>query len=169
MANVYADLLCSLAAADVRFVVAGGVAVVLQGVERMTVDIDVALDMDPANVRKFVDVMQAQGLQPRVPVPADFIADPENVRRMVEEKNALVFTYIDPANPLKHIDVFLTQDASYARLVGDADSVPLRGHTIRVASKPTLIAMKQAVEPQRAKDAHDIAELRRLIAEGDDG
>ena len=43
------EILCTLQDRGVDFVVAGGVAAVLHGVERMTLDLDVAVSLDPHN------------------------------------------------------------------------------------------------------------------------
>ena len=161
--NHYAEILLALSRGNVRFVVAGGVAVVLHGVERLTMDIDVAVDFEPENLRRFVEVTKQLDLKPRVPVANDFIADPANVKLIVEEKNAIVFTYIDPSNPLKHLDVFLTEDHSYERLARDSMTITLEDQSIRVASPRTLIALKKRVTPPRAKDLHDISELEKLL------
>ena len=64
--NPYREILKSLADAQVEFIVGGGVACVLHGVERLTMDVDVAVHMQPVNLEKFVDVMSALGLKPRV-------------------------------------------------------------------------------------------------------
>src|SRR5438067_10805485 len=53
MSNHINEILFALTDAEVEFVVGGGVAAVLHAVERVTLDIDLALDMDPANVEKF--------------------------------------------------------------------------------------------------------------------
>jgi len=66
MSNHINEILFALTDAEVEFVVGGGVAAVLHGVERVTLDIDLALDMDPANVEKFLHVIRGLGLQPRV-------------------------------------------------------------------------------------------------------
>ena len=160
--NHYAQILTALAEARIRFVVAGGVAVVIHGVERMTMDIDVAVDFAADNLSRFVATMKQLGMQPRVPVPHDFITDPENVRRMIVEKNALVFTYIDPNDPLKQLDVFLTPELSYAALAADSVVKLIYGTPVQVASIDTLIRLKRSVEPLRPKDAHDISELEKL-------
>src|SRR4029453_2837682 len=83
MSNHINEILFALTDVEVEFIVGGGVAAVLHGVERVT------LDMDPANVEKFLDVMQQLGLQPRVPVPARDLMSREAVRRMIAEKGAL--------------------------------------------------------------------------------
>ena len=74
MQNRLTDTLLALAEAEVRFVVAGGVAALLHGVERVTLDIDVALVMEPGNVQRFLEVMEALRLTPRAPVAATLLA-----------------------------------------------------------------------------------------------
>ena len=86
MSNHINEILFALTDAGVEFVVGGGVAAVLHGVERVTLDIDLALDMEPANVEKFLQVMHQLGLQPRVPVPARDLMSREAVERMIAEK-----------------------------------------------------------------------------------
>lgn len=167
MHNYYADILVALVQAKVRFVVAGGIAAVLHGVERMTMDIDLAVDMSPDNLERFVRVMHDLSLRPNVPVPAEFIMDPENVRRIVEEKNAIVFTFIDPNNPLKHVDLFLTANHSYANLFAESITIEILGRPVRIVSKKKLLKLKRSVAPPRPKDLHDIAELERLLEEDD--
>lgn len=95
MSNHITEILFALTDAGVEFVVGGGVAAVLHGVERVTLDLNLALDMDPANVEKFLQVMHGLGLQLRVPAPARDLMDREAVQRTVAEKGALVWTSID--------------------------------------------------------------------------
>jgi hypothetical protein len=54
MSNHINEILFALTDAEVEFIVGGGVAAVLHGVEPVTLDIDLALDMEPANVEKFL-------------------------------------------------------------------------------------------------------------------
>ena len=51
------EILCTLQDRGVDFVVAGGVAAVLHGVERMTLDLDVAVSLDPYNLRRFLSAL----------------------------------------------------------------------------------------------------------------
>ncbi|HUT78097.1 MAG TPA: hypothetical protein VM285_10445, partial [Polyangia bacterium] len=88
--NYLEEILRALTSRGVRFVVAGGVAVVLHGIERTTMDLDIALDLSPENVRRFREAADALGLRPLVPVPIEALSNPELVRMMVEEKHAIV-------------------------------------------------------------------------------
>ncbi len=58
MKNHLTEILLALADARVDFVVAGGVAAVLHGVERVTMDLDLAVDLRPENVQAFLRVMR---------------------------------------------------------------------------------------------------------------
>jgi hypothetical protein len=160
--NYLKDLIVSLASRGIRFVVCGGVAVALHGIERMTLDLDLSLSMAPENIETFIASMKEMGFAPRAPVPATILLDPATIERIVKEKNAIVFTFVHTREPYKQIDVFLTPDASYERLVSDAVAMPLQDVTIFVASRKRLLEMKMAIDPPREKDIMDI----RLLGEG---
>ncbi len=160
MQNLYADILVKLADAKVKFVVAGGVASLLHGVERLTLDIDMALEMSKENLNRFFIVVRDLNFQPRISVPLEFLLDPLQIKDAVENKNALVFTISDPKQPIKQIDVFLTEENSYSELIHGADYVDIWGRRINIASISKLIEMKR--KASRPKDLSDIIELEKI-------
>ena len=163
MTNPYTEILRALASAKVEFIVGGGVACVLHGVERVTVDVDLAVLMSPENLGQFLDVMQQLGLHPRVPIPPRSLLDPEIVRQIVEEKHALVFSFLDPDRPIRHVDLFLRPDLSFTALLPDSEWIDLDGFSIRALSKNRLLSMKLGIQPPRAKDSIDIEFLRKHV------
>ncbi len=168
MSNYYAEILTTLVDHDVTFIVAGGVACVLHGVERVTMDVDIAIEMTQENIERFVSACTELELSPRVPVPIHFLLDPANREKLVREKNALVFSLVDPALPMRHIDVFLRPDHGYDYLLDDAETIEIRGRKVRIASIQKIIAMKSKVEPMREKDKFDISMLEKLQRRTDD-
>jgi len=68
--SFYEDVLRALDAASIRFVLVGGVAVILHGVPRTTADLDLVIDLEEGNVRRFVGVMTQLGFVPRAIWPA---------------------------------------------------------------------------------------------------
>lgn len=110
-------LLRALSAAGVDFVVVGGVAVVLHGHPRMTVDLDLVVELSAPNVRAALDALREAGLVPRLPVPAEQFSDPEIRRRWVEERNLTVFSLHDPTDPRREVDLFATEPIP--RAMGD--------------------------------------------------
>jgi hypothetical protein len=113
MRNHLKDILQELTEQGVQFVVCGGVAVVLHGVERMTLDLDLVIEMSHENLQRFIDAMRALNLVPRVPVPPEALLDETSRRKMREEKGALVFTFHDIKNPFRQVDIFLTNEPSF--------------------------------------------------------
>ena len=162
MSNHINEILFALTDAQVEFVVGGGVAAVLHGVERVTLDIDLALDMDPVNVEKFLQVMRNLGLQPRVPVPARDLMSREAVQRMVAEKGALVFSFVDFDRPLRHVDIFLQANLSFEELRRGARKIVIEDRPIKIMGIGKLLETKRAITPLRDKDLIDIKELEKL-------
>lgn len=163
MNNHLKEILISLAAAEIKFVICGGVAVVLHGVERLTMDIDLAVSMDHDNLSSLIIVMQNIGMVPRVPVPAETLLNPDMRKIMVEEKNAIVFTFIDRKNPYRQVDIFIQNENLYTELIEDASFVKISGYKIPVISLNKLILMKKKVNPPREKDLTDIRELMKKM------
>ena len=56
--SVYGELFGHLIDAGARFVVVGGVAIVLQGVARLTADIDLVLDLEPGNALRAIELQE---------------------------------------------------------------------------------------------------------------
>lgn len=156
----YLEILQALSGSHVDFIVGGGVACVLHGVERVTMDIDLSVHMTPPNLGRFIGVMAELGLKPRVPLAPATLVDPAVVRMLVEEKHALVFSFLDPDQPIRHVDMFLTADLSYDSLLPDTDWVELEGVRVRIINRARMLAIKLAITPPRAKDVLDIEFLR---------
>ncbi len=157
------ELLKELIDRKVKFIVCGGVAAVLHGVERLTIDLDLALSMKRNNLEIFLSVMKKENMIPRAPIPAESILDKEIVEAIVEQKGAVVFTFIDPKNPFKQVDLFLTEDKSYETLIDETVTIKLeKGYSLHILSIDKLIEMKSAIDPPRDKDQSDIAELKKI-------
>lgn len=159
----YREILSALAKANVDFIIGGGVACVLQGVERITMDVDLAVAMTPENLPAFLQVMRKSGLKPRVPIAPETLLDPRVVKAIVEEKHALVFSFLDPDSPVRHVDIFLRPDLSYETLLPDSEEISLGGFSVRILTKKKLLSLKLGIQPPRAKDALDIEFLRRHV------
>jgi hypothetical protein len=162
MSNHINEILFALSDADVEFIVGGGVAAVLHGVERVTLDVDLALNMEPENVKKFLGVMEELGLKPRVPVPARDLMSAEAVQRMIAEKGAMVFSFVDLDRPLRQVDIFLRSNLAFADLDESAHVVVVEKRSIKIIGIGKLLEIKRAILPVRDKDLIDIKELEKL-------
>lgn len=154
------DLVAALNAGGVDYVVVGGVAVVLRGHVRMTVDLDLALDLATKNVTAALGVLRTAGLVPRLPVPPEQFADEEIRRSWVEQRHLVAFTLHDPTDALREVDLLATSPVPFPTLREGSDLVEVDSVPVRVASLEHLIQMKR--QSGRAQDVADIDALSAL-------
>jgi hypothetical protein len=153
----------ALAKRKVRYLVVGGVAVVLHGVPRFTADIDLVLALDRANVLAGLDALAGLAYRPRAPVPLLDFADPALRRDWIEEKGLTVFSLWSPDHPATEIDLFVEEPFPFEEVFARATRVDLGANHVTVASVADLIELKRRAD--RPKDREDIERLIAL-AEG---
>ncbi|MCM2288542.1 MAG: hypothetical protein NDI67_05885 [Sulfuritalea sp.] len=155
------DLIKLLAEKEIDFVLVGGLAVALQGYQRVTMDVDVVLAMDADNLERFVSAAKGAGLQPTIPVPIESLGRPELIEQWHREKGMLAFSLRHPDAKATVLDVLVRPTVPYADLRRDALMVDMGDARVAVASIPHLIAMKTGTG--RGKDMIDIDELQKLM------
>jgi hypothetical protein len=160
--SVLESIFDALNQGGVRYVVVGGVATLLHGYARLTVDLDLVVDLSPAEADKAVAVLSAIGLAPRVPVDAREFADPAKREAWIRERNMRVFTMIDPNNPLRQVDLFVESPIRFDDLWNRAETIHLENTDVRVASIPDLVEMKRRAG--RPQDLVDIEALEAILA-----
>jgi hypothetical protein len=72
----YLDLFRTLQEERVEYLVVDGLAINLHGVERATMDVDLVLAMDDANLRRFLAAATRLTLTPSLPVPIECSSAP---------------------------------------------------------------------------------------------
>ena len=90
------NLLATLSGAEIDYVLIGGLAVTLHGYQRVTMDVDVVLSMNDANLAKFVDCAKAANLKPVLPIPIDALRDASLIDLWHREKGMLAFALRSP-------------------------------------------------------------------------
>ena len=146
--------------AGVRYVVVGGLAVVLQGHLRMTADVDIVLDLEPSAALRAMEALKKLGLKARAPVDPAAFADPSLRESWIVEKGMTVFSLFSPANPLLIVDLFAREPIPFEKLWARSKTIDLSGVPVRIASIDDLIEMKRAVA--RPQDLLDIEALEAL-------
>lgn len=158
---VIRPVFAALSDSGARYVVVGGVAVVLHGFQRITGDIDIVVDLSPDAARRAIGALVTLGLRSRVPVdPMDF-AEPANRARWIAEKGMRVFTMTDPGNPTRSVNLFIENPIEFEELYDRAEVQDLDGTIVRVASIPDLIHMKRLAG--RPRDLSDIEALEAIF------
>jgi predicted nucleotidyltransferase len=159
---LFEPLFAALNEGRVRYVVVGGVATVLHGHARLTADVDLVIDLEPAECRRTLEILGRLGFQPRLPVDALDFCDPARRRRWIVEKGMRVFSLVDPENPLRAVDLFAEHVLDFDELWVRSEEIPLRGISVRVASISHLIELKRlAGRPKDLEDVKRLEEIRR--------
>lgn len=156
----YTMVFSALNAGGVRYVVVGGVAVVLHGHARLTVDLDLVVELAPEPARTAVEVLLSLGFLPRLPVDPHDFADATVREQWVRKRNLQVFSLYHPDDPLQEVDLFATYPLPFDELVADADVVQLGDVRVPVVSVPHLVRLKRAAG--RPRDLEDVEALLRL-------
>jgi hypothetical protein len=157
--NIF-NLIKMLADAKVEFVLVGGLAVALQGYQRLTMDVDVVLAMDENNLSKFLLAAKSAGLRPTMPVDLDALANPKLIAQWHREKGMLAFSLRGADAMATVLDILVQPVVAFADLRRDATMVAVGSISIPVASIEHLIEMKTGTG--RSKDLIDIEELRKI-------
>lgn len=154
------QVISALQAAGVRYLVVGGVAVMLHGYLRTRADLDLVIQLQPDNASKAVDALSALGLRPRAPVALADFADPTARREWVEQKRLTVLSLWSPAHPGLEVHLFVSEPLDFSSAYSRAVQVPLDQVTATVIGRDDLIALKLAVG--RPRDLEDVEALRAL-------
>jgi hypothetical protein len=151
----------ALDTAQVRYLVAGGLAVNAHGYIRLTMDIDLVIALDADNIRLAFVALAGIGYRPTVPIDADAFARPEQRQHWREDKGMQVLNFHSDAFPGTSVDVFVYEPFDFALECGIAMvSELLPSVHVRFVSIPTLIRMKQVAG--RPRDLDDIQHLQWL-------
>jgi hypothetical protein len=151
----------ALNAANVRYLIAGGLAVVAHGYVRFTADIDLILDLESANVTNAMTAFKDLRYRPRAPVSLDEFADPARRAEWVREKGLTVFSLYSSEHPATEIDLFVELPVDFNRAYEAAARMEVApGAAATLVSFEDLLRLKQ--KAGRPQDLLDIEKLKAL-------
>lgn len=156
----YKELFEALHRNNIRYLVAGGLAVVLKGIPRLTMDIDIIVDLEHHNLNNFIDTIVSLGYKPRIPVDPKEFLNADTRKKWRNEKNMVVFNFHHPKKPTEQIDVFTESPFSFDELFKTREIEHLGDIEIPLISTEYLIKLKRA--SGRNQDLSDIELLEKL-------
>lgn len=158
----FEQVLAALNAERVRYLVVGGVAVVLHGHLRTTADLDLVLSLVPDNVRRALAALGRLGFRPRAPVRVEDFADPAARADWADQKGMTVFSLWSSQVHGIEVDLFVREPFDFEQAFGRSVRVALDTTSATVASLEDLLAMKRAAG--RPLDLADAAALEAIAA-----
>ena len=147
--------------ANVRYVVAGGLAVVAYGYLRLTMDVDLVIDLELENLLRALNVLERVGYKPRLPVTKEAFANARTREKWVKEKNMMVFPLWNPSyvNGMV-VDIFAKCPFDFEDEYANAKWMEIDGGTqVPFVGLDCLLRMKEIAA--RPKDLVDIEYLER--------
>ena len=164
--QLFKKLFSALNKESVKYMVAGGIAVNLYGIERATGDIDLIIGLDEENVAKFIRVTRKLGLRPKIPVSLDDFGYTEKRKEWIDHKGMTVFTVYDVENPFFLIDIFVESPFDFDTVFEKREKMEFEDTVIPVVPIMDLIAMKE--KSARPQDKADIFYLKKIMEEWSD-
>lgn len=145
---------------NVRFILVGGLAVVLHGHQRLTADVDLVIQLEKSNLENAIRALKVLEYKPRPPVPFEDFADEKIRNSWVEEKGLTVFSLFSPVLKDIEIDLFVQEPFDFNKVFSRTEKINLDRAYVHIASIDDLIDMKKKVG--RAVDLQDVHVLELL-------
>ena len=155
--------------AGARYLIAGGLAVVAHGFVRLTADIDMVLDPEPAALRRAIGALSALGYRPRAPVEFAEFADEARRKEWARDKGLTVFSVFSGEHKATEIDLFVETPFDFERVFARARRIEVApGVEATFVGLADLFDMKRkAGRPQDLEDIEALESLRDSERRGD--
>lgn len=148
---------------EVKYLLGGGHAVNIYGVNRSTYDIDILADLSDENLAKLLNTLKELKMIPQLPVDINDIKSEQIRNRWINDKNLIVFSLYKQDEPYHTVDIFLKQLINFDEIYNRKKIIKYNDFEIYVINKEDLINLK--LMANRKKDIIDIEELRKLDEE----
>jgi len=156
----YLDLFRALERHQVDYLLVGGLAVALHGIERSTMDIDIVVATDPRNRASLLALARELELTPVLPVPLTSLDDLSLLQSWHEERHLEAFALKAPGLTGVTLDLLLFPRVNLEEMKGRTVHLSVSGVPVRLASIDDLIALKEVAG--RPVDLADISHLRKI-------
>jgi len=156
----YGKVFKALNKAKVKYVVAGGVAVVLHGYMRATADLDLIVLLEEENLSRFYDALKTVNYHPKVPVTKEQFKDKKQRALWKKEKGMIVFSFVDRNPPFQLIDMFVDEPIPFGELYKQKKNIRVGGVTVPIIAIDHLVKLKR--KAGRDKDLNDITQLNEI-------
>ncbi len=156
---LYEEILREFQKQKVKYILVGGIALNLLGVERATHDMDILVEMSDKNLAKVVSILKKGGYKVKQPVDPMGIADKKTRTNWINNKNMKAFNFYKE-DEMKEVDIIIDSPVQYPEANKDTVRIKSGSLTISVISIKKLIKMKK--ETGRPVDQLDVESLKKI-------
>lgn len=152
--DLFLVFIVPLEKAGVRYVVTGSVASIVYGEPRVTLDIDVVVEIQAAEVERFLSAFPSEEF---------YLPPPETVREEARRSDRGHFSLVHHQTGFK-ADIYLPGTDSFQRwALEHPRRVDFRGHSLRVAPPEYVIVKKLEYYLEGGSDKH-LRDIRAMLA-----
>jgi hypothetical protein len=145
---------------DIRYLICGGLAVNLYGIPRMTADIDLLLDMEYTNLRRFEICMINRLYQSQLPFKIELLSSQNDRVKLIKEKNLIAYSYYNQQANVMNMDVLIDVPIVFAEMWERKEVRKVGQTSINIVNIEDLIKLKQY--SNRKQDQDDIYLLSQI-------
>jgi hypothetical protein len=166
-ASSLATIVRTLNESAVRYLIAGGLAVVAHGYVRFTADVDLIIDLESGNITRALHALEQLEYRPRAPVALAAFADPDARSTWIAEKRLTVFSLYSPKHPATEVDLFVQLPLDFDTAYRAAQRMEVApGVSATFIGLDDLVRLKE--QAGRPQDHIDIQKLRELSERASD-
>jgi hypothetical protein len=153
------DVVGALNAAEIRYIIVGGLAVASHGYLRTTKDIDLVVALDPQNIVAAFASLAKVGYCPKIPITAVEFSEAATRERLISEKNMIVLQFWRDESP--DVDIFVREPFVFDTEWENARIEQINPDLmVRIVRLEALLDLKR--EASRPQDLADIDALNTL-------
>lgn len=146
---------------QIRYLIVGGMAVIVHGYGRLTHDIDLVIQLTPDNVLKAFEALARCGFRPNIPITPPQFADKALRESWIRDKHMIVLNMFSEKDPRARADVFVYEPFDFDQAYEEKKIEKLSdGTNVYVIDIVRLIQMKKLAG--RPQDLVDIDYLEKL-------
>ena len=139
----------------IPYAVVGGYALALHGIIRATVDIDFVVSLDEKHLKTTEGLLKKEGLQSRIPIRAQDVAQFHEEYR--KNRNLIAWSFVDFKDPTRQVDLLIFPYLNDL----ETEQISVHGVKVRVATLKSLLKMKRLAN--RPEDQLDIQKIQEAL------
>ena len=157
----FVKLFIALSTHQIRYLICGGLAINIYGIPRSTADIDLVLDLEEENVKKFLSIIASVGYFADLPISLHDLVDKEQRNDFIKNKNLIAYSFYNSSNNVMSMDVLIDTPIDFEKMWSNREIRNIGGKEVTIVSIADLIVMKQYAG--RLQDERDIILLSQMI------
>src|SRR3989338_422570 len=160
MESWYQSAFKELSKRKIKYLIVGGMAVILHGYDRRTGDLDLMVAMDEPNLQNLIEAIRSLGWKPRIPVKLEDFVRSDLRESWMKEKGMKVFSVFNPKKNAETMDILIESGVNFEKAYDRRERMTVYGIPIHVAAIEDVIQLKKAAGRQR--DLEDIRALKQI-------